>query len=93
LAQQYRVDKWLELEPRNIDQLVSLDLRDIPVPVAYNWWGHEVTAYDAVWVNGEIGIRCRNSWGMSYGHLGFFLLQGNKMYPDDAVAPLTATAA
>ncbi len=93
LAKQYRVDKWLELVPRNLDQLVSMLLRDIPVAVAYNWWGHEVTAYDAVWVNGQIGIRPRNSWGMDYGHLGFFTVQGNKMYADDAVCPLTATAA
>lgn len=92
LAMNYRVVKWADLTPRNTPQLISLLLRDIPVAVAYNWWGHEVTAYDAVWVNGQIGVRDRNSWGMSYGHLGFFVLQGSKMLADDAVAPMTALA-
>lgn len=89
LAMKYRVAKWLAPQPRNLDQLISLLLRDVPSAVAYNWWGHEVTAYDAIWENGQIGVRDRNSWGMSYGHLGFFSVQGNKMLPDDIVAPLT----
>lgn len=92
IARLYRVAKWLALTPRDLDQMVSLLLRDIPEAVAFNWWGHEVTAYDAVWVNGQIGIRCRNSWSMSYGHLGFFVLQGGKMLADDIVAPLTVLA-
>lgn len=93
LALPYKIVDWMSLEPRNIDQLVSLLLRNVPVPIGLNWWGHLVCAYDAVWLNNAIGIRPRNSWGMSYGHLGFFTLQGSKMIPDDAIAAYTARAA
>lgn len=85
----YRVEKWLTGTPRNINQVASLLLQNIPVPVAYNWWGHQVTAYDAIWLGGKLAFRCRNSWGMSYGSNGFFVLQGAKMVPDDIVAPLS----
>lgn len=91
VAMNYRVAKWIQIDARNINQLCSLLLRDIPTAIGLNWWGHEVTAYDVVWVNGQLGIRCRNSWGMGYGHLGFFTLQGSKMYPDDGVAPVSVT--
>jgi len=93
LALQYRVVDWINCIPRNLDQLISLLLRGIPVAIGLNWWGHEVTAYDALWLNGTIAVRFRNSWGMDWGHLGFATLQGQKMYPDDAVAPVSALAA
>lgn len=92
-AQDYKVTEWWELVPRNIDQLVSCLLRRIPVAIGLNWWSHEVTACDAVWLNGAIAIRIRNSWGMSWGSQGFSVLQGSKMLPDDAVAPRVAIAA
>lgn len=88
-ASPFCVDKWTTGIPRNLNQVVSLLLQDVPVAVAFNWWGHEVTAYDAIWLNGRIALRCRNSWGMGYGSSGFFILQGSKMYPDDVVAPLS----
>lgn len=95
LALDYRVTEWTELQPRNLDQLVSMLLRRIPVAIGLDWWSHEVTAVDPVWLNGAIAIRPRNSWGMDYpnpGAGGFFILQGSKMYPDDAVAPRVAVA-
>lgn len=91
LAKSYAVDEWIELKPRDLDQLISCLLRRIPVAVGYNWWGHEVTAIDAVWRNGTVAIRIRNSWG-NWGDFGFGILEGSKMYPDDACAPLTAIA-
>ena len=91
-AEPFKVDKWCTLQPKNMNQLASMLLQDIPVPVAFNWWGHEVTAYDAIWLNGRLAIRCRNSWGMEYGDKGFFVLQGSKMYFDDGIAPLSITA-
>ena len=91
LAMQYRVDEWTELKPRSLDQLVSLLLRRIPVPVGYSWWAHQVTAIDALWLDGEIAIRIRNSWG-NWGENGYGVLKGSRLLPDDAVAPRTALA-
>jgi hypothetical protein len=91
IAKNYRIQKWIELQPRNIPQLISLLLRRIPVAVGYSWWGHEVLACDPVWLDGTIAMRFRNSWGMGWGEKGFGILQGTRMLPDDAVAPLTST--
>ena len=93
LAMDYRVTEWWELQPGNLDELISCLLRGWPVAVGYNWWGHEVTAVEAVWVDGEVAIRIRNSWGMGWGAKGYSILQGHKMLPDDAVSPRLATAA
>jgi hypothetical protein len=89
-ALNFRVVEWWELVPNDLDQLVSCLLRGIPVAVGYSWWGHEVSALDPVWVDGAIAIRIANSWGESWGDKGFGILQGNRMVPDDAVAPRTA---
>ena len=88
----YRVDLWYELEPGNLDQIVSCLMRRLPVAVGLNWWGHEVTYYDPAWVDGAIAIRFRNSWGMGYGQNGYGVLQGRRMLPSDAVAPRRAIA-
>lgn len=57
-----------------------------------NWWRHEVTYYDPIWKDGAEAIRFRNSWGMSYGDLGFGIVQGSKMKPDDYVVPRVTMA-
>jgi len=89
-AMSHRIIEWTELKPRNVDQLISMLLRRIPVACGYQWWGHETTAIDPVWVDGVIATRNENSWGPSYGANGMFILQGSKMLPDDACAPRTA---
>lgn len=92
----YRVVEWWELRPRNLDELMSCLLRRIPVAVGLNWWRHEVTYYDPVWINGQPGVRHRNSWGMNWpnaGARGYAVLQGSRMLPDDAVAPRSVLAA
>ena len=89
----YRVTEWWELQPRNLDQLISCLLLRIPVAVGYNWWSHEVTACDPVWLNGQAAIRIRNSWSMTWGEQGFSVLTGSRALPDDAVAPRVAVAA
>lgn len=93
LALKYRVTEWWELKPRSKQELFSCLFARIPVAVGYNWWGHEVTAVDPEWQDGELVLRIRNSWGMSWGEKGFGILQGSKMLPDDAVAPRVALAA
>lgn len=87
VALNYRGVEWWVL--KTVAETISCLLRGIPVAVGLNWWGHEVTYYDAVWVNGKIGVRFRNSW-KGYGDNGFAILQGSKMVPDDAVALRTA---
>lgn len=96
IALDYRAVEWWELRPRNLDELMSCLLRRIPVAVGLNWWRHEVTAYDPVWINGQPGARERNSWGMNWpsaGARGYFVLQGSRLLPDDAVAPRSVLAA
>lgn len=91
LALNYRVTEWMELKPRSKQELISCMLRRIPVAVGYNHWSHEVSAVDAVWLDGTVALRIRNSWG-DWGVNGYGILQGSKMLPDDAVAPLVTMA-
>lgn len=93
LAKEYRCLEWMECAPGDDDEFISTLLRRIPVAVGYNWWGHEVTAVDPVWIDGTYAIRIRNSWGMGWGSKGYAILQGGRMRPDDAVAPRSAIAA
>lgn len=90
LALRYRVAAWIEAAPQTIDETVSLLLMDSPVAVGLGWWGHEVTYYDPLWLDGEIAILARNSWSMTWGDRGYFTIQGRRMLPDDAVAPTLA---
>ena len=92
-ALRYRVREWVECKPRNLDQAVSLLLRGIPLAAGFNWWGHEVTLVDAIWLDGEVAIRFWNSWGSSWGQGGFGILRGQKMLADDIVGLYSARAA
>ena len=90
LGRLYRVAAWIEAAPQSLDETISLLLLDVPVAVGLGWWSHEVTYYDPLWLDGEIAIRARNSWGMAWGDRGYFTLRGRRMLPDDAVAPTMA---
>lgn len=90
-ALKYRVDEWIECIPRNVEQMVSMLLRRKPGAGGYNWWSHEVTNCDVVWLDGGPAIRTRNSWA-NYGDYGFAVLQGSKMLADDLVFPMTVLA-
>lgn len=90
-AEKYKVTEWWDLKPEDEVELFSALFHRVPVAVGYNWWGHEVTAYDPVHLgDGKFGVRIRNSWGMQWGDRGFSVLTGRKMIPDDAVAPRVA---
>lgn len=89
----YRVPKWVRLQDRNHDQVVSCLLRDMPVPAGFNWWGHLICYVDLVWRNGVACPVLANSWGESYGDQGFSVLEGNRMLVDGGVAVLSLLAA
>jgi len=93
LAMYYRVLEWTECRPRNKAQMASTLLNRWPGASGLNWWSHEVTYYEPVWVDGTLAVRARNSWGMSYGTKGYFILQGSKMLPDDYVCVRSQLAA
>lgn len=88
LAKKYRQLEWYELRPRNIDEMMSAGLHRMPQAKGYNWWSHETTGYDPLWLDGQPAYRDRNSWAMSYGDKGFFTLKGSKMLADDIVIPV-----
>lgn len=96
IALKYRISEWWELRPRDIHEMFALLLRRIPLTCGYNWWGHQTTAEDPVWLDNAPAVRSRNSWGMQWpqpGANGWFILQGSRMLPDDCIAPRTALAA
>lgn len=92
-ALDYRVTEWWELEPGNLDHVVSALLLGLPVSAGLSWWGHQVSYIDPDWIDGAIAIDFRNSWGRQYGDDGYGTLQGRRMLPDDATCPRVAVAA
>lgn len=91
-ALKYRVTEWWNAQPRNTDLLISLLLRNIPVSLGFNWWGHQVTGVRAVWQDGQAWPEIRNQWA-NWGEDNYAVLKGSKAIPDDMVCPRVGTAA
>lgn len=90
-ANSFRQTEWWDLQPKNLDELMTCLLLGLPVPVVYMWWGHQVLAVDPVEVEpGSYGVRILNSWRESWGDKGFAIIRGNRMLPDEAYAPRAA---
>src|SRR5690606_18697414 len=81
-----RCTEWLDLRPKNFDQLASCLLRGYPVSVAYNWWGHLVTAIDLVYDRGEFCVLIWNSWGDRWGDGGLSVIRGNRKLPNEQLS-------
>lgn len=90
-AKLHKIEEWMDLQPRNVDQFVTCLLSGIPVVCDYNWWGHsvcgmcleEIHSLDPVDLSGWI----LNSWGDGWSENGAGILRGKKFIPDGAVAP------
>lgn len=87
----FKVIEFIELRPRNLDQLATLLILGFPVAVGFNWWSHEVCALRLRYFGGDVdndknwGTDIFNSWGEGYGDNGIGTLKGSKCLPDDAV--------
>lgn len=100
LRQHYQCDEWLELRPRNLDQLVTCILSRMPCTTAFNWWRHLVAGVflsvlsnqRTLPVERRIGVGIDNSWGTNWGDRGRSVLKGSKMYPDEHFAIPVVTA-
>jgi hypothetical protein len=73
-AKAYRATKYAELEPNNVDQMMTELLCGGSVTVGYMWWGHMVVAARAQYrmTRGRIeyGVRGINSHGNKGGPFG-----------------------
>lgn len=90
----FKITEWWELGNRRFDQLMTLLLLGIPVPIGLDWWGHEVCALDPVKLGTDrYGVRIWNSWGEIWQDRGISTTNGMAVLsqelaaPDDAVAP------
>lgn len=86
----HKVTVWRDMEPRNIDQLATCLLSNIPVVVDFNWWSHSVCACRLVSAN-PFTIWIWNSWG-SWSMNGMGVLTGNRAIPDGQCCPIVETA-
>jgi len=83
-AKRFRVTDWVECQPRNVEQMVSMLLRDHCGAAGYGWWEHEVAATDVGWIVFVPAIIVRNRL-QGWGDFGFGVLQGSRMLADDLV--------
>lgn len=91
LATANKCTEWVECKPRSVAQLVSMLLRGYAGAIGLDWWRHEVTACEAIWLDGAIAIRIRNQW-QGWGANGFGILRGQKMIANDCVFPVAMSA-
>ncbi len=89
-AAQNKVTEWMDGQPRNIDQLVTCLLLNIPVVSDFNWWGHSVCSVRIIRIN-PLKTRIWNSWGDSWSENGMGDLEGNKCIPDGMIMPRVIT--
>lgn len=89
-AKSYKVTEWMDLDPRNADQLITCLLLDIPVVSDFNWWEHSVCS---IWFDlNPFRVLIWNSWGDGWGENGEGWLDGRKAFPDGMIAPRVVTA-
>lgn len=93
-ALKYRVTDWIDLHPRNFDEVMTCLLMKLPVPFGVLWWGHAICGVDPVVLgNNEYGVLIDNSWDVTWGDNGRAVLTEPKATPDEAICPTVAIAA
>ena len=82
---------WYEIGT-SYDEVVTCALKDCPVSIGLDWWGHEIAVVGVViGPTGEVLLLCMNSWGVDWpspGANGLFCLTESRGTPDGAAAPL-----
>jgi hypothetical protein len=96
-AKNNQIQRWIDFEPRNVDQFVTCLLLGIPVVSDFNWWSHSVCTLDLIDVDpadirGSLRTRIWNSWGDQWSDDGEGEVKGRKALPDGMIAPLTFEA-
>lgn len=92
-------DSWVDLTAQvwdatmTVEQVATCLLLDEPVIGDFNWWGHSICLVDLVEISpGNFGLGFLNSWGDSFGTMGYAVLEGDKAIPNGASAVETVTA-
>lgn len=94
-AANYKVDSWIDIEHKNVDQMVSLLLWGVPLISDFNWWSHSVATMELAAIISLEPLKIRtkiwNSWGDGWSDNGTGFLEGGKAIPDDMTAPYIPT--
>lgn len=97
-AAQRKITAWMDLEPGNMDQLVTCLLLNIPVVSDFDWWGHSVCTVRVHQWQPFLVTEIWNSWAddwIQHGQRSAFrasgpgmgILEGSNVLPDGQVAP------
>jgi hypothetical protein len=91
-AAKHRVLEFMECQPRNVEQMITCFLLNIPLILDFNHWRHSVGGLCLKSLN-PLRITIWNSWGNEWADLGEGDLVGNKAIPDGMVAVRVKMAA
>jgi len=84
-AKQFNIGNWLELRPKNFDQVMTCLLNGWCVSVGLMWWGHAVYYNCPVEIGrNTFGVVSPNSWGENWENGGMTVLAERKATPDEA---------
>lgn len=85
-----RITEWIECKPRSHQQQMSLGIHGRPVPVGYNRLGHAICQLAVLEIEpGSFGAVFVDNYGDANwtNEHGMYIMRGNLMIADDAVAP------
>lgn len=83
-AELHQVQTFVDMDPRNEQQIITRVLTNKPVTVGIPAWSHEVLITFLVWDGGRVKFGFDNSWGSAWGTNGRGVLEGAKSRFDEA---------